>query len=61
MASSRKQGLDDMPAEWAEWAEELSGDSLRDTTGLQTYQRGLEYLHSDRVQLLSARGPPRPL
>ncbi len=37
-----------------EWAEELSDDSLRDTAGLQTYERGLEYLHSDRVQLLGA-------
>lgn len=48
-----KRRLDDMPPEWAE---ELSDDSLRDTAGLQTYERGLEYLHSDRVQLLSARG-----
>ena len=53
MAGRRKQGLDDMPAEWAE---ELSDDSLRDTAGLQTYERGREYLHSDRVQLLSTRG-----
>ena len=57
MASTRKRvlgnTLDDMPAEWAE---ELSDDSLRDTAGLQTYARGLEYLHADRVQLLSAQG-----
>ena len=53
MASARKKGLNDVPAEWAE---ELSDDSLRDTAGLQTYERGLEYLHSDRVQLLSTRG-----
>lgn len=53
MVSARKKTLDDLPPEWAE---ELSDDSLRDTAGLQTYERGLEYLHTDRVQLLSARG-----
>ena len=30
------------------WAEELSDDSLRETAGLQSYERGLEYLRSDR-------------
>lgn len=59
MASARKKGIGDMPpewAEWAEWAEELSDDSLRDTAGLQVYERGLQYLHAGRVQLLSTRG-----
>ena len=38
-----------------EWAEELSDESLRDRVGLQTCECGLEYLRSDRAQLLSAR------
>ena len=56
MAGGRKQRLGDVLAAMpTEWAEELSDESLRDMVGLQTCECGLEYLRSDRAQLLSAR------
>ncbi len=53
MARARKASLEDLPAEWAE---ELSDASLRDTAGLKTFERGQEYLRSDRVELVRAQG-----